>query len=82
MIPRYGGRLSTPSNEPQSKDLLHGATAITEFLNEISAVPINRSKVYRLIEAEDLPVGRLGVRLLVGSKKRISEYFERLTRGG
>jgi predicted DNA-binding transcriptional regulator AlpA len=77
------GHLSaiTPGDD-QTKDLLHGVAAITDFINRISAAPMSRSKVYRLIESGELPAGRLGPRLLVGSKKRIRERFERLTGGG
>jgi predicted DNA-binding transcriptional regulator AlpA len=78
------GRLSddTPGNNQENKDLLHGAAAIADFINEISDTPMSRSKVYRLIESKEIPAGRLGPRLLVGSKKRIRERLERLTGGG
>jgi hypothetical protein len=78
-------RLSADSvgNDQENKDLLHGTAAITAFINQISAAPpLSRSKIYRLIEIGELPVGRLGPRLLVGSKRRIREHFERLTGGG
>jgi hypothetical protein len=77
------GHLSaTIGDDCKNKDLLHGAAAITSFINEISDAPMSRSKVYRLIESGSLPVGHLGPRLLVGSKRRIREHFERLTGGG
>jgi predicted DNA-binding transcriptional regulator AlpA len=71
---------SATADEEANKDLLWGAAAIADFINELSVTPMSRSKIYHLIENGNLPAGRLGARL-VGSKKRIREHLERITGG-
>jgi hypothetical protein len=61
-------------------DLLLGASAITEFVNELTTTRVSRSQVYHWIESGNLPAGRLGTKV-IGSKKRIREHFERITAG-
>jgi excisionase family DNA binding protein len=68
-------------NSAAENDLLLGASAITEFVNELTTTNVSRSQVYHWIESGHLPAGRLG-RKVLGSKKRIREHFERLTGGG
>jgi hypothetical protein len=68
------------TKELETRDLLWGAAAIADFINELSATPTSRSKVYHMIESGDLPAGRIGARL-VGSKKRIRAHFEQITGG-
>jgi hypothetical protein len=63
-------------------DLLLGAAAITEFINELLAPSkVSRHAVYRWIEAKHLPVGHLGSQVL-GSRRLIREHLERLAGGG
>ena len=61
-------------------DVLLGASAITEFVNELTTTKVSRSQVYHWIESGNLPAGRLGTKV-IGSKKRIREHFERITAG-
>jgi hypothetical protein len=62
-------------------DVLLGASAITEFVNELTTLKVSRSQIYHWIESGNLPAGRLGTKL-IGSKKRIREHFEHVTGGG
>jgi hypothetical protein len=61
-------------------DVLLGASAITAFVNELTATKVSRSQIYHWIESGNLPAGRLGTKV-IGSKKRIREHFERITGG-
>jgi hypothetical protein len=61
-------------------DVLLGASAITAFVNELTASEVSRSQVYHCIESGHLPTGRIGTKV-IGSKKRIREHFERITGG-
>jgi hypothetical protein len=61
-------------------DVLLGASAITAFVNGLTASEVSRSQVYHWIESGHLPTGRLGTKV-IGSKKRIREHFERITGG-
>jgi hypothetical protein len=65
----------------EDNDVLLGASAITEFVNELTTTKVSRSQVYHWIESGHLPAGRLGTKV-IGSKKRIRDHFERLTGGG
>jgi hypothetical protein len=82
MTVKDDGRLTAygSSNYQDNNDLLWGAAAITTFINELSAAPMSRSKVYHLIENGDLPAGRLGARI-IGSKRMIREHFKKITAG-
>jgi hypothetical protein len=55
-------------------DLLRGAPAIGQFINE----PVSR--VYYLAERQLLPIGRLGS-ALIASKRRLREHYEQITHG-
>lgn len=61
-------------------DVLLGAAAITSFVNELTTSKVSRSQIYHWIESGHLPAGRLGTKV-IGSKKRIREHLERITRG-
>jgi hypothetical protein len=61
-------------------DLLFGAAAITEFVNQLSATRINRRQIYHWLEVGHLPSGKLGTKV-VGSKCIIREHFAKLTSG-
>jgi hypothetical protein len=61
-------------------DLLFGASAITDFVNQLSSSRINRRQIYHWLEAGHLPSGRLGAKV-VGSKSVIRAHFARLTGG-
>jgi len=60
-------------------DLLLGAAAITDFVNELSATRVNRRQVYYWLEEGHLPSGKLGMKF-VGSKCAIRERFAKLTK--
>jgi hypothetical protein len=61
-------------------DLLFGAAAITDFVNQLSSSRINRRQIYHWLEAGHLPSGKLGTKV-VGSKSVIRAHFARLTGG-
>ena len=52
-------------DSPQHEDLLWGAQAIADFLG----VPVDR--IYYLIRTRKLPVGKLGRRMVVASRKKL-----------
>jgi hypothetical protein len=55
-------------------DLLYGAKAIGDFIGE------NESRVYYLTDRGLIPVGHVGA-LLVGSRRTLREFFEKITAG-
>jgi hypothetical protein len=68
----------TPPDEP---DLLLGAAAIADYINELLApAKVGRPVIYRWIKAKHLPVGRLGFQVL-GSRRLIRAHLERIAGG-
>jgi hypothetical protein len=62
-----------------NKDLLWGAAAVADFLNEISATRVSRSQIYHWLDAGLLPAGKFGGKI-VASKRAIQARFQQITR--
>jgi hypothetical protein len=61
-------------------DVLRGAGAIADFLNEFIHPPISRMGVYKMVASGALPAGHLGAQI-IGSKKRILAHLKGLLGG-
>src|SRR5438552_1359641 len=61
----------------EAMDVLRGAGAIADFLNEFVHPPLSRMAVYKLVSSGALPAGHLGAQV-IGSKKRILAHLEHL----
>jgi hypothetical protein len=72
-------------NRPDEPDLLVGCRAITAYLNSLIAPDekkFSQAAVYRLIEGQKIPTGRLTSQVIIASRRVIREHLERLAGGG
>ena len=64
------------SNKPQG-DILHGATAIAQYLQE-RGIRINTAGVWYAARKRRLPVGYLG-REVIASRRRLDDHIDEIT---
>jgi hypothetical protein len=77
-----GRVLLDPEPEPISaiaSDRLDGAPAIAKFVYGTDDWP-GRKRVYRALYSGELPIGKIGARL-IASKKALAAAYERITSG-